>query len=210
LSIFTAKAARDVTVSSAGSPVNAATPTNAGAGSNRAKPLGRGSAEGRMDRAGSVVGGGWMVDVVVVELVVDGVGVVATTTVVGGGTGEVVDEVDGVVVSRLVVDAAVDGGVVVGGEPAAASLHAEISKSAVSKEFDKLRLRPAMRGDHTEQCGVVRLTMVTIHITISIDTDSDQDSANVLGERLKDAVWKEVYENMQLPASVATSYAEVS
>jgi hypothetical protein len=52
--------------------------------------------------------------------------------------------------------------------------------------------------------------MVTIHISISIDTDSDQDSANILGERLKDVVWKEVYENMQLPASVATAYAEVN
>ena len=52
--------------------------------------------------------------------------------------------------------------------------------------------------------------MVTIHISISIDTESDQDSATALGEGLKDLVWKEVYENMQLPASVTTSYAEVS
>jgi len=50
--------------------------------------------------------------------------------------------------------------------------------------------------------------MLTIHISISIDTETDQESADVLGERLKDVVWKEVYENMQLPASVATSYAE--
>jgi hypothetical protein len=66
------------------------------------------------------------------------------------------------------------------------------------------------RSDHTKPCPVVRLAMVTIHISISIDTNSDQDSATVLGERLKDLVWNEVYDNMQLPASVATAYAEIS
>ena len=93
-----------------------------------------------------------VVVVVVVELVVDGSVVVATATVVVGA-----DEVDvtivGVVVSGLVVVAEVDGGVVVVGEPAAASLHAEISNSPASND---IALRPAMRGDHTARYRVRR------------------------------------------------------
>jgi hypothetical protein len=155
-----------------------------------------------------VVGGcGAIVVVVVVELVVDGSVVVAMATVVVGA-----DEVDvtivGVVVSGLVVDTAVDGGVVVVvREPAAASLHAEISTRPASND---IAIRPAMRGDHTERRRAVRLTMLTVHISITIDTDTDQDSGTVLAERLKDIVWKEVYETMQLPASSATAYAERS
>ena len=67
-----------------------------------------------------------------------------------------------------------------------------------------------MPGGHREHRVAVRLTMLTIHITISIDTDTDRDSGNVLAERLKDVVWKEVYEDMQLPASTATAYAEIN
>jgi hypothetical protein len=65
-----------------------------------------------------------------------------------------------------------------------------------------------MPGGHTGGHRAVRLTMLTVHISITIDTDTDQDSATVLAERLKDIVWKEVYENMQLPAASATAYAE--
>ena len=76
------------------------------------------------------------------------------------------------------------------------------------------RLHPSWRGPGRgivrSRALSVRLAMVTIHISISIDTGVRPDSATALGERLKDLVWKEVYENMRLPASVATSYAEVS
>ena len=144
---------------------------------------------------------------VVVELVVDGSVVVATATVVVD-TDEVEVTIVDVVVSGLVFVAAVDGGVVVVvGEPAAASVHAEISNRPASND---IALRPAMRGDHTERRRAVRLTMLTVHISITIDTDTDQDSGTVLAERLKDILWKEVYENMQLPASSATASAERS
>jgi len=146
-----------------------------------------------------------MVVVVVVEVVVDGAVVVTMATVVVGA-GEVDLTIVGGVVSGLVVVAAVDGGVVVVvGESAAASLHAEISNRPASND---IALRPATRGDHTEPCHAVRLTMLTIHVSITIDTDTDQESGTILAERLKDLVWKEVYENMQLPASTATGYAE--
>ena len=147
-----------------------------------------------------------MVVVVVVELVVDGAVVVTRSTVVVGA-GEVDVTIAGGVVSGLVIVATVeDGGVVVVvGESAAASLHDEISKRPASND---IALRPAMCGDHTERCHAVRLTMLTIHVSITIDTDTDQESGTILAERLKDLVWKEVYENMQLPASTATGYAE--
>jgi hypothetical protein len=163
-----------------------------------------------IDRARSVVVGGAMVVVVVVvvvELVVDGAVVTATATlVVGADEGDV--RIVGLVVSGLLLVAAVDGGVVVVvGEPAAASLHAESSNRPASND---IALRPAMRGDHTELRHAVRLTMLTIHISISIDTETDQESGTILAERLKDIVWKEAYENMQLPATSATGYAEHS
>jgi len=112
-----------------------------------------------------------------------------------------------VVVPGLEVVATVEDGavVLVVGEPAAASLHAEISNTPASND---VALRPAMCADHTKPCHAVRLTMLTIHVTITIDTDTDQESGTILAERLKDLVWKEVYENMQLPASTATGYAE--
>ena len=52
--------------------------------------------------------------------------------------------------------------------------------------------------------------MLTIHLSVSIDAETDEDSANVLGEHLKDLIWKEVYETYQMPAYVATTYAERS
>jgi hypothetical protein len=180
-----------------------------GAGSKRAKPVGRGNAEGRIDRAGSVVAGG---ATVVVELVVLALGaaVVVVSAAVVVGAGEVVVVlVEVVVAASVVVAGTVD--VVVVAESAAAPLHADnhSSRPATTRLVD-VAPRPDMGGDHTDRRGGVALTMVTIQISISIDTNSDQDSADVLGERLKDLVWKEVYENMQLPASVATSYAQVS
>jgi hypothetical protein len=156
LSIFTASAARDVTVASAVRPVNAPWPSHGGAGSKRAKPVGRGSALGLIDRAGSVVVGGELVVVVVVvvvELVVDGAVVVATTIVVDAADVDVASVGGG---APMLVDGggAVAGDVVVlVGELAAASLQAEASNSVASKEFGKVRLRPAMAGDHTDTTG---------------------------------------------------------
>lgn len=113
--------------------------------------MGLGSAEGRIDRAGSVVLGGGTV-VVVVELVVDGALVVLMPVVVGA------NEVDGMLV-ELVVDGGLvvvvvddgDGDVVVVADPAAASLQAETSSRLTSTAFGNEPLRPAMRGDHMKR-----------------------------------------------------------
>ncbi|HZB41237.1 MAG TPA: hypothetical protein VE487_09745 [Ilumatobacter sp.] len=154
-------------------------------------------------------GAGMVVLLVVVVAVVVGDEVVAVTVDVDAGAVEVT--ITSWVVWVLVVGAGAGGRVVVVlvGEPAAPSVHAETVSTPASTAFDNALRRP-MRGDHTEHPRAVPLTMLTIHVTISIDTDTDRESADILGERLKDVVWKEVYENMQLPASVATAYAEVS
>jgi hypothetical protein len=50
--------------------------------------------------------------------------------------------------------------------------------------------------------------MLTIHLTLSIDAHTDDASATQISEHLRDLIWKETYENLQMPVSMATASAE--
>jgi hypothetical protein len=52
--------------------------------------------------------------------------------------------------------------------------------------------------------------MLTIHLTVSIDAHTDDQSATDISEHLKNLVWKEVYETLQMPATFASASAERS
>jgi hypothetical protein len=54
------------------------------------------------------------------------------------------------------------------------------------------------------------MPMLTIHLTLTIDANTDEQSATDLGEHFKNIIWKEAYENLQMPATTATAYAEHS
>ncbi len=52
--------------------------------------------------------------------------------------------------------------------------------------------------------------MLTLHLMLTIEANTDEDSASTLGDHFRDLVWKEARDVMQLPATVATAYAERS
>jgi hypothetical protein len=52
--------------------------------------------------------------------------------------------------------------------------------------------------------------MLTIHLTLSIDATTDDESATEIADHLKNLIWKETYENLQMPATVATASAQRS
>ena len=50
--------------------------------------------------------------------------------------------------------------------------------------------------------------MLTIHLTLTIDAHTDDASATDISDHLKNLVWKEAYENLQMPVTLATAFAE--
>jgi hypothetical protein len=50
--------------------------------------------------------------------------------------------------------------------------------------------------------------MLTLHLTLTIDANTDEQSANELGDHFRDLIWNEAYQTLQMPATVATAYAE--
>ena len=47
-----------------------------------------------------------------------------------------------------------------------------------------------------------------VHLYMTFDADMDEDSAMTLAEHMKNVVFKEAYETMQLPISVVTAFTE--
>jgi hypothetical protein len=50
--------------------------------------------------------------------------------------------------------------------------------------------------------------MLTIHLVLTIDAHTDEESATEISDHLKNLVWKEAYENLQMPVTIATAFAE--
>ena len=47
-----------------------------------------------------------------------------------------------------------------------------------------------------------------IHLYMTFDAETDQDSATTLAEHFKDVLFREAYETMQLPITLVTAFTE--